>query len=163
MRDIEVKLNAEERQYLEDYVKKGKHSARAIKRANVLLLLDQGKSGQETSDRARVSGGTVSNIRTRYKEENRNVIKVIEENHDQDILLKSLRKLKPILPRLPVVKPLMEEVSGPPLRWSQRLLVEKVVELGYADSLSYEAVRKCLKKANRTAAAQAVAEKAVVH
>jgi hypothetical protein len=39
MKDIEVKLSSEERQYLEDYVKKGKLSARAIKRATILLLL----------------------------------------------------------------------------------------------------------------------------
>ena len=31
-------------------------------------------------------------------------------------------------------------------RWSMRLLAERMVELGYADSLSYETVRRTLKK-----------------
>lgn len=143
MRDIEVKLNAEERQYLEDYVKKGKHSARAIKRANVLLLLDEGKLGQEASDRARVSGGTVSNIRTRYKEEKGDVAKVIEEKPRPGYPPKITQEVEAYITSLACSK-----TPEGRSQWSLRLLAEKVVELGYADSLSYEAVRKCLKKVN---------------
>ena len=39
--------------------------------------------------------------------------------------------------------------SGPPegfARWSLRLLADKVVELGYIDSISHEAIRGILKK-----------------
>ncbi len=41
--------------------------------------------------------------------------------------------------------------SEPPkgrVRWTLRLLADKVVELGYVDSISYEAVRQTLKKTN---------------
>lgn len=143
MREIEVKLNAEERQYLEDYVNKGKHSARAIKRANVLLLLDSGKSGIETSERAGVSGGTVSNIKTRYKAEKGDVTKVIEEKPRPGQAPKITQKLEAHITSLACSK-----APDGRSHWSLRLLAEKVVELGYVDSLSYEAVRKCLKKAN---------------
>ncbi len=45
--------------------------------------------------------------------------------------------------------------SEPPegfARWSLRLLADKVVELGYIDSISHEAVRSILKKRNQTLA-----------
>ena len=41
--------------------------------------------------------------------------------------------------------------SDPPggrVRWTLRLLADKVVELGYIDSISYEAIRQTLKKTN---------------
>jgi len=79
MREIAIKLNPKERQYLESYVRKGRHSARAIKRAAILLLLESGKSGKETSVLAGVSGGTVSNLRSRYQEEKGDVAKAIED------------------------------------------------------------------------------------
>ncbi len=43
--------------------------------------------------------------------------------------------------------------SEPPhgfTRWSLRLLADRVVELGYVQSVSYETVRKVLKKRNQT-------------
>jgi hypothetical protein len=45
--------------------------------------------------------------------------------------------------------------SEPPegfARWSLRMLADKVVELGYIDSISYETVRGILKKRNQTLA-----------
>ena len=143
MREIEIKLSAEERQYLEDYVNKGKHSARAIKRANVLLLLDGGKSGKEASERARVSGGTVSNIKTRYEAEKGNITKVIEEKPRPGQAPKITQEVEAHITSLACSK-----APDGRSQWSLRLLAEKVVELGYVDSLSYEAVRKCLKKAS---------------
>jgi len=41
--------------------------------------------------------------------------------------------------------------SGPPqgqVRWTLRMLADKMVELEYVDSLSYETVRRTLKKTN---------------
>ena len=41
--------------------------------------------------------------------------------------------------------------SAPPqgyARWSLRLLAERVVELEYVDSISYETIRRVLKKTN---------------
>ena len=42
--------------------------------------------------------------------------------------------------------------------WTLRLLADKAVELGFADSMSYETVRRTLKKPT-----QALADKGVVH
>ena len=153
MREIGIKLSAEERQYLEDYVNKGKHSARAIKRANVLLLLEGDKSGKETSERARVSGGTVSNIKTRYELAKGDITKVIEEKPRPGQAPKITQEVEAHITSLACSK-----APDGRSQWSLRLLAEKVVELGYADSLSHEAVRKCLKKQ-----AQAMAKETVVH
>jgi len=45
-------------------------------------------------------------------------------------------------------------------RWSLRLLADKAVELGYIDSISYEAVRGILKKRAQTLAAERVGDPA---
>ena len=158
MKEIEVKLTAEEKQYLEGYVKKGKHSARAIKRANILLLLDSGKTGREASERAGVNQATVSNLKSRYKEEKGEVVKVIEDKPRPGQPPKITQEVEAHITSLACSK-----TPDGRSQWSLRLLAEKVVELGYADSLSHEAVRKCLKKAGRATVAQAVAEKAMEH
>lgn len=43
MKQIALKLKESEQSYLENYVSKGTHSARAIRRARVLLALQAGK------------------------------------------------------------------------------------------------------------------------
>lgn len=142
MEKIEVRLSESDKRHLQNYVKKGRHSARAIKRANVLLQLDNDKTIKEASIFSGVCEATVSNVRSRYKEEKGDVAKVIED--------------KPRPGQPPKITPQVEAritalaCSQAPegrSQWSLRLLAEKVVELGYADSLSHEAVRKCLKKA----------------
>jgi transposase len=142
MERIEIRLSESDKEYLKNYVKKGRHSARAIKRATVLLHLNNGKTIKEASVLSGVSEATVSNLKTRYKEEKGDISKVIEE--------------KPRPGQPPKITPQVEAritalaCSKAPdgrSQWSLRLLSEKVVELGYVDSLSHEAVRKCLKKA----------------
>lgn len=142
MGNQEVALNKSDKEYLKQYVSKGKHSARAIQRAHVLLLLNDGVSASAASDRAGVSLATVYNIKNRYQEQHREVLQVIED--------------KPRPGQPPKITPQVEAhitalacSQAPEGRseWSLRLLADKVVELGYVDELSHEAVRKCLKKA----------------
>lgn len=143
MKDIAIKLSASDIAYLEGLLNKGKHSARMLKRARVLLELDKGKSGTVTAAVAGVSQGTVSNIRQRYQQEGGNVEAAVKE--------------KPRPGQPPKITPEVEAhltalaCSQAPegrSRWGLHLLADKVVELGYVESLSHEAVRQCLKKAN---------------
>jgi transposase len=138
-----VALSKYDKEYLNKYVSKGKHSARAIKRAHVLLLLNDGVSASEVSDRAGVSLATVYNLKNRYQEQKGEASKVIED--------------KPRPGQPPKITPEVEAQitalacsKAPEGRseWTLRLLADKVVELGYVDELSHEAVRKCLKKAS---------------
>jgi putative transposase len=143
MEKIEIRLSESDKRYLENYVKKGKHSARAIKRAQVLLQMDRGKTIKEASALSGVSEATVSNLKFRYKEEQGEVCRAIEDKPRPGQPPKITSKVEAHITALAC-----SEAPDGRSQWSLRLLAEKVVELGYADSLSYEAVRKCLKKAN---------------
>lgn len=66
---LKIKLSNEEREYLHQFVKKGTKKARAVARANVLLLVDDGYSNEEISKATRVHRQSVWRIKKRYLEE----------------------------------------------------------------------------------------------
>lgn len=134
-----VKLTNEQQCELLSLVNKGEHNSRVIKRANILLLSDAGKSAPEIAGVLRVSKNTVHNIRKRFTQEG----------------LESALKEKPRPGAKPKFQPRQEAYviavacSNPPEgreRWTIRLLTEKVVELGIVDEVSRETVRRTLKK-----------------
>ena len=84
MEKIKVKLSESVKEYLRNYVSKGRHSARAIKRATVLLHLDSNKTIKEASVLSGVSEATVSNLKSRYKEEKGEVPKVSNRGKVKD-------------------------------------------------------------------------------
>jgi hypothetical protein len=61
-----VRLTAEERDLLEQFVAHGKKSARAINRARILLLLDEARSETDVTTILGVSRGTIYNVRNKY-------------------------------------------------------------------------------------------------
>ena len=63
-----VTLTQRERKALEDFVSHGKKSARAITRARILLLLDEGRKEHELTEILGVSRGTVYNVRKKYQQ-----------------------------------------------------------------------------------------------
>ncbi|MBX0335602.1 helix-turn-helix domain-containing protein [Pontibacter sp. HSC-14F20] len=142
MEKIEIKLSESDKEYLEHYVSKGKHSARAIKRAHVLLQLHGGATLKEASLLSGVSEATVTNVKTRYREEKGDVSKAIEDKPKPGQPPKITQQVEACITSLAC-----SQAPEGRSQWSLRLLAEKVVELGYVESLSHEAVRKCLKKA----------------
>lgn len=143
MKKLTIRLNASDRLYLESYVNKGSHSARAIKRAKVLLLLDAGKSAKESATFAGVSQATVYNLVQRHKQVKGAVCQAIEEKARPGQPAKITAEVEAHLTALACSK-----APAGRSQWTLRLLSEKVVELGYVNELSHEAVRKCLKKVN---------------
>jgi putative transposase len=143
MKKLALRLNDSDRIYLEGYVNKGTHSARAIKRARVLLLLDAGKSVKESAAIAGVSQATVYNVVQRHRQVKGSVCRAIEEKARPGQPAKITPEVEAHITALACSK----APSGRS-QWTLRLLSEKVVELGYVDELSHEAVRKCLKKVN---------------
>jgi transposase len=140
-----INLTATERTELSQLIKSGKHSARVLGRARILLLLDrsqrQQRKLQDIADAMMVSITTVSNIKRRY----------LKGGLEQGLY---------DLPR-PGAKPKIDgEVeahlvalvcSDPPeghLRWTLRLLADKLVELELVESISHVAVGDALKKTN---------------
>ena len=140
-----ITLTEEERSELLQLIKSGKHSARVMGRARILLLLDrsqgQKRKLREIADAMLTSIGTVSNVKRRYMKSG------LEYGlHDR--------------PR-PGAKPKIDgEVeahlialvcSDPPEgqeRWTLRLLADKLVELELVESISHVAVGDALKKTN---------------
>lgn len=140
-----VQLSVVDKDYLKSYVSKGNHSARAIRRAHMLLMLEEGSKNQKQIARdCSCSEGSVTNLLKRYSECRGIVKEVLEE--------------KPRSGQPTIVTPELEAhitalaccSEGPDGRSSRtlELMADKMVNDGLAVHLSYETVRKVLKKAS---------------
>jgi hypothetical protein len=139
-----VRLSEEERCELQEVIKKLKGSSQKVRRAQILLKADI-EGANWTDERIAEAFGcrtkTVENIRRRLVE------KGFEETLNgtprltppTEKLLDGEQEARIIAMRL-----------GPPPKgyanWSLRLLSRKVVELGIADTVSHETIRRTLKK-----------------
>jgi putative transposase len=139
-----VTLTHRERQALEDFVSHGEKSARAITRARILLLMAEGRNEHELTEILGVSRGTVYNVRKKYQQKGHAAI--------LDLLHDAPRSGRPItLDSRVEAKITMIACSTPPMgrgRWTLQLIADKVVELAVTESISYESVRRVLKKTN---------------
>ena len=141
-----VRLSDVERGLLKDYIKKQKGTSTKVRRAQVLLKADADGpcwTDAEIADAFGCRTKTVENIRERFVTEGFEVTLNGQERKDPPRVrvLDGKQEAKVIALRL-----------GPPPKgysnWSLRLLAEQVVELGIVDSISYETVRRTLKKTN---------------
>jgi len=139
-----VTLTPKERKALEDFVARGKKSARAITRARILLLFDEGRKEQELTALLGVSRGTVYNVRKKYQLKRQAPILAL--------LPDAPRSGRPItLDSRVEAKVAMIACSTPPTgrsRWTLQLIADKVVELAVTEAISHESVRRVLKKTN---------------
>ncbi|HZI76368.1 MAG TPA: IS630 family transposase [Gemmatimonadales bacterium] len=141
-----VTLTRAEREELERLLARGKADIRKIKHAQILLKADEADGGPAWPD-ARIAEAfaagitTVERVRQRFVEEGlasalspyRGGKRIYERKLDgaQEAHLIALA------------------CSPPPdgqARWTLRLLAQRMVELAYVDTLSYETVRQTLKK-----------------
>jgi transposase len=139
-----VTLKEKERKALEEFVRHGKKSARAITRARILLLSDEGRNEHELTELLGVSRGTIYNTRKKYQQKGHAPI--------LDLLQEAPRSGRPItLDSRVEAKVAMIACSTPPTgrsRWTLQLIADKLVELAVTDSISHESVRRVLKKTN---------------
>jgi putative transposase len=137
-----ITLTKAQRGELERFVAQGKKSARAITRARILLLSDEGRKDQEITEVLGVARGTVHNVRTKYRQKGRTPM--------LDLLQDAPRSGRPIkFDSRVAANVTMIACSAPPTgrgRWTLRLLADKVVQLAVTDAISYEGVRRLLKK-----------------
>src|SRR5713101_9023252 len=140
-----VKLFGEERGYLEELLRVGKSAARTLMHARILLKADEGPGGPAWNDdqivnALEVSRSTVERVRTRCVEEG------------PEAALRPRPSPTPPLRKLDGAQEarLIAVACSPPpegrKRWTLRLLADKVVELDIVDAVSYETVRRTLKK-----------------
>jgi transposase len=139
-----VQLTKAERGALETFVAHGTRSARAITRARLLLLADEGRKDKELTEILGVSRGTVHNVRKKYQ------TKVYP--HLLDLVHDAPRSGRPIkLDHRVEAKVTMIACSAPPTgcgRWTLQMIADKLVKLEVTDSISHESVRRLLKKTN---------------
>jgi len=140
-----VRLTDQERTELTAVVKKLKGTSQKVRRAQILLKADAGGPNWTDARIAEAFGcrtQTVENIRQRLVERGfQETLEGIQrEQPPVEKLLDGKQEARIIAARL-----------GPPppgyANWTLRLLARKVVELEIAESVSYETVRRILKKA----------------
>lgn len=142
-----VELTDEERTYLAELLTAGVASARKLRRVQIMLKADQGEHGpawgdQQISDVFQVSRITVEKVRRNYVE--RGLLGAINRK-------KPDREYERCLDGEAEAHLVALTCSESPTgyeRWTLRLLRDKMVELGYVESVSHETVRQTLKKTN---------------
>jgi hypothetical protein len=139
-----VRLTDEERGELREVVKKLKGTSQKVRRAQILLKADvdgPNWTDQKIAEAFSCRTQTVENIRQRLVERGfRETLNGAKREHPPiKKLLNGDQEARVIALRL-----------GPPPKgyanWTLRLLARKVVELEIVDSISYETVRRTLKK-----------------
>lgn len=139
-----VRLTDSEREILQVVAKKLKGSSQKVRRAQILLKADAAGpawTDQQIADAFGCRRQTVENVRQR----------LVTEGFEL-----TLDGKRPESPSRPPVFDGEQQAKvialrlGPPPKgfanWSLRLLAEKVVELAIVESVSYETVRRVLKK-----------------
>lgn len=134
-----VDLKESEKEHLIELTQKGRAGARKIKRAQILLLANKGKTDAEIADLLETSVPTV--VRTRHKFVNGNLSFALNEQSRSGRTIKVTDKVEAIITTL--------AQSVPPAghkRWSLQMLADRLITLKVIETISDEAVRLVLKK-----------------
>ena len=139
-------LTQEERDELEAIVGKGKHNSQKVINALILLNYDGDASKQRTLGEQEIanvlkcSAMKIQRTKQRYVEEGMNIAL---NGHKGERVYK--RKADGDFEAHLVALSCSDPPEGQ-VQWSLRLLMDKVVELGYIESVSHETIRRVLKK-----------------
>ena len=146
MKKYIVRLSGDERESLKSLVSSGKGPARMFTRARILLKADVGEGGpgwpdDKISEALDVTVQTIERVRKQLVEEGLEAV-LSRRKYIQKI---SRKKLDGDAEAHLIALACSESPEGY-TRWSLRLLADRMVELGYIESISHEAVRRVLKK-----------------
>jgi transposase len=148
MNTYKVTLTQEERNQLVEITRTGTHAARKIIHALILLNVDRGQYNteqqinEEICKVLKIGMRTIDRVKKRFVEEGLDAaLKMAPTSRGYDKLVDGDMEAH-----------LIALACGEPpkgyARWSLRLLSDKLVELRIAESISYETVRRTLKKTN---------------
>lgn len=143
-----VELTVDERAHLSGLIKKGKSSAQSNLKARILLKADQGEAGECWLDKTICAA----------LDTNRSMVgRVRETCVNEGIEAVFTRKKRETPPTMPIFDGEAEArlialaCSEPPqgqVRWTLRLLADKVVELEIVEKAHFNTVGRVLKKTN---------------
>lgn len=134
-----IDLKGEERERLQQLIRKGKTSARSITRARILLLAEAGQSNQAIVTALQTSLSTVKRVRRRFVEEG--IEDALYDRPRPGVARKLDGRQEALLVALACSEPPEERVC-----WTMQLLADRLVELGEVETISDETVRRVLKK-----------------
>jgi transposase len=148
MNTYKVTLTLEERDQLTEMTRTGTHAARKIIHALILLNVDRGlhntekQINEEVCKVLKIGMRTIDRVKKRF----------VEEGLDAALKMAPTSRVYDKLVDGDMEAHLIALACGEPpkgyARWSLRLLADKLVELRIADGISYETVRRTLKKTN---------------
>ena len=139
-----VRLTKQERIELQSVVKKLKGTGQKVRRAQILLKADAGGPNwidERIAEAYARQTRTVERLRQRFVEQgfDEALNRVVRQQPPVEKLLTGDQEARIIATRL---GPMPKGYNN----WTLRLLARKVVELAIVDSVSYETVRRTLKK-----------------
>ena len=147
MNTYKVTLTKEERDQLTEMTRTGTHAARKIIHALILLNVDRGphtesQINEDICKVLKIGMRTIDRVKKRFVEEGlESALKMAPTSRVYDKLVDGDMEAH-----------LIALACGEPpegfARWSLRLLADKLVELRFSDGISYETVRRTLKKTN---------------
>ena len=134
-----VDLAPEEQEQLLELIRAGESSARRLRRARTLLLAHEGRTDEEIAAALHIGSATVGRTRKRFAEDG------LEAALGERLRPGGEKKLSPKQEAFLVALACSKPPAGKQ-RWALRMLADRMVELGKVDQLSYETVRRTLKK-----------------
>lgn len=150
MKKYKVTLEKEEREALETTTQKGNHNSQKVLNALILLNCDEGKfqgrrmKNEDVAAVLKISMRKIDRVKKRFVEEG--FERVLEGRKvKREYKRKADGDFEAHLVALSCSKP-PEGFA----RWSLRLLADRAIELNYIESISYETIRRVLKKRNKT-------------
>jgi len=140
-----VTLTVKEREELHAILSKGKHSSLQFRNACILLNSDEGENGQRVPNEQiaqilQINTKTVERLKQRF----------VEEGFEACMERKAYPEAREVKTdgdfEAHLVALSCSKAPDGYARWSLRMLADKMVELKYTESVSYETVRQVLKK-----------------
>lgn len=142
-----VSLTKNEHEELMGIISKGVHSSQQYRTAYILLNCDEGRygeklTGKEISRVLKISMRMIDRMKQRF----------VEEGFEACLERKPPKKTREkIIDGDLEARLIALSCSKAPegfTRWSLRMLTERMIELKYVENISYETIRKVLKKTN---------------
>lgn len=142
-----VTLMEEERRMLQEMLSRGKAAARKLMHARILLKADAAVGGPGWNDEAiaealEVGRATVERVRKEFVEEG------LEAALERRQPRRQYRRRLDGDGEAHLVALACQEPPEGRSRWTLRLLADRMVRLEYVDQISYQTVRRTLKKTN---------------
>ena len=134
-----VTLADEEREQLRTLTRQGKPAARTVRRAQVLLLADEGQTDEQIAAALHCGLSTVARTRQQFVEEGLEAALVDRPRPG------AAPKLSPKQQAFAVALACTKPPEGH-LRWTMQLLADRLVELEVIPAISDESIRRLLKK-----------------